>query len=628
MSRIISAVKAGLKLLQKPEPLRLSEWLDEHFYLSAESSYIEGKWETMPYQVAIADAMSNDDIREVNWIKSARVGATKLMVGATGYFAEHKKRNCVFFQPVDQDAKDFVKDEINPMLRDVPQVRRIFPDYDKKSQNNTLEKKVFLGSTLDVRGGKAAKNYRRLSKDVVFYDELDAFDNDVDNEGDPVTLGDKRIECATFPKSIRCTTPKIKGQSLIEHYSEDAECYFRFFVPCPHCHKEQYLKFGGKDASFGLKWEDGKPRTTQYLCEHCGCLIDFSDLPKMQDEGVWRDEKNGVWIDDNSDFHNADGDLIDPPYSVTFHLWTAYSSMTTWQRIVEDFLRAKNDPNKLKTFVNTTLGETWDETQGDKVDPDSLYARREEYVRPVPEDVLYLTIGADTQDDRVEWEVFGWGPFEERYSIAYYRMYGDPASADFWADVYKEMTKDYRSQGDVLMSAGLICIDSGGHYTDEVYKFSKRFGPQRILPIKGANVPGKPIVTMPRKRNDKGVYLCEVGTDTAKELLYHRMKQREVGAGYCHYPLVGDYDLEYFRQATAEVKIKKFRKGKPYFEWHLPSGMRNEVLDCSVYGLAAVRLGQQYFGWSLVAPEDQTEESKQDNVSQPSDWLGDVGEWF
>lgn len=573
------------------------------------------------------DCISNDDIREVTWIKSARVGATKIIVAGVGYFAEHKKRNQVIFQPIDQDAKDFVKDEINPMLRDVPRVRRIFPDYNKKSQDNTLEKKVFLGSTLDVRGGRAAKNFRRLSKDVVFYDELDGFELDVENEGDPVTLGDKRIEGATFPKSVRVSTPKLKLSSMINHYAGKAECFFRFFVPCPHCHEEQTLKWGGKDASFGIKWQ-GDYRTAQYLCEHCGCLIDYGQLPDMLDGGRWLDENTGVWIGKDSLFYTEDG-VFDPPPSVAFHLWTAYSIMTPWSQIVLDFQRSKDDPSKFKTFVNTTLGEVWDEEQGDKVDPDSLYGRREEYPAQVPEGVIYLVVGADTQDDRVEWEVYGYGEGEERWSIEVGRTYGDLTDDDFWAGLYQQFTKEYRNHENVIISPKLVCIDSGGHYTDEVYKFSKKYGPQFIIPIKGANIPGKPVVTMPRKRNDKGVYLCEVGSDTAKELIYHRYKLKDQGPGYCHFPLVGDYDLEYFRQATSEVKIKKFKKGKPYFEWHLPSGQRAEALDCGVYGLAAIRLGQQYFGWSLVLPDEtDAPQPEKDPVSIGSDWVNVDSDWI
>lgn len=621
---LLSSIKEGLKPLLKPEPLTLSEWADDHFYLSAESSYIEGKWETLPYQKAIMDCMSNDDIREVNWQKSARVGYSKCIVAATAYFAEHKHRNQVIFQPVDQDAKDFVKDEIDPMLRDVPIVRDIFPDFDRKSKNNTLEKKVFLGSTLDIRGGKAAKNYRRLTKDIVFYDELDGFDADVENEGDPVTLGDKRIEGSVFPKSIRGSTPKTKGASLIEHYSESAEFFFRYYVPCPHCGAMQHLQWGGRDASFGLKWEGENHRSAEYLCKHCAALFDYSHLPKILEEGQWRDSDRGIYIDGNSQFRDKNDELVSPPIGVSFHVWTAYSIMTTWERIVEEFLRAKKDPNKLKTFINTTLGETWDEDQGDGIDPDSLHSRREEYHAEVPDGVRYLVIGADTQDDRVEWEVYGYGEGEECWSISFGRLYGDLTSADFWDTLHEKFRTTYKDAREVTHSVAAVGIDSGGHFTDEVYAFSRKYGTKWIFPIKGANIAGKPVVVMPRKMNAKRVYLCEIGTDTAKELIYYRYKLTS-GAGSVHFPIHEDYDLEYFRQSTAEFKVKTFKRGRPILAWHVRSGWRNEALDCRVYGLAMIRLLVQHMGFNLDPPPKAEpkaeEESNNDWISIQDDWM-------
>jgi phage terminase large subunit GpA-like protein len=44
-----------------------------------------------------------------------------------------------------------------------------------------------------------------------------------------------------------------------------------------------------------------------------------------------------------------------------------------------------------------------------------------------------------------------------------------------------------------------------------------------VIPVKGASVYGKPVANMPRKRNKNGVYLTEIGTDTAKEQIYNRL---------------------------------------------------------------------------------------------------------
>jgi len=245
LNNICSSVAAGVAPLIIPEPLTMNEWGKEHFWLSEESSSISGPWEALPYQVAWLNWFGNDDIEIVDCQKAARLGYTKCVMIAVGYFTEHKKRNIVIYEPTDTDAEDFVKDEIDTMLRDVP----ILGDQLKckpgtKSPFNTLDKKVFKHTILDIKGGKTARNYRRITKDVVIYEEIDGFDHDVDKEGSPLTLGDTRVETSSFPKSIRGTTPKIKGLSHIEDSLAMADAIFRRYLPCPHCGNMDFLKWG------------------------------------------------------------------------------------------------------------------------------------------------------------------------------------------------------------------------------------------------------------------------------------------------------------------------------------------------------------------------------------------------
>jgi len=588
----------GLESLRRPEPLRLSQWAERYFYLSAESSYVEGKWEAFPFQVAIMDCISNDDIREISFIKSARVGATKMMLAAIGYFAHHKRRNQAIWQPVDGDITEFVKTEIDTMIRDVPALRSIFPWYDKKHKNNTLEQKMFIGSTLHMRGGKAAKNYRRISPDVVYLDELDGFDGDIEKEGSPVSLAAKRIEGATFPKMVMGSTPKLKESSMIGSQAESADMYFKFYIPCPHCKHEQPLEWGGKDAEHGFKWQEGEPDSVEYLCRSCHAMFKQDDYLKVWDKGRWM-TTDGMWIDGDNIFHNAEGDVISAPSSVAFHIWTGYSPMTEWSQIVADFMKAKGDPSKLKGFVNLTLGEPWEEDEGKHADADLLYKRREYYEAEIPEGANVLTIGADVQDDRVEYSVWGWGEGEESWLIDHKSVFGDLTNHAYWSDLATLFKKPYRKADGTLMDVKIACIDSGGHFTSEVYSFSKMAGLRFAVPIKGSSVMGKPVATFPRKRSKDGVYLTFIGTDTAKDLLYFRSQQYEPGEGYMHFPVQEWCSQEYFSQFSAEARMKVYTKGRPSFQWICKDGVRNEAWDCAVYALAAIRIVQQNFGIQL-----------------------------
>lgn len=603
---ITRAVRRGLRALERPEPLRLSQWADEHFYLVAESSYIEGRWETLPHQRAPMDCISNDDIRIVTLRKSARVGYTKIIVAAVGYFAEHKKRNQLIYQPVDQDAEDFVKDEIDPMLRDVVAVQRVFPYFGMKSKNNTLQKKVFVGSTLDVRGARAAKNFRRLSKDVVYYDELDGCEPDVENEGDPLTLGDRRVEGSTFPKSVRGSTPGIAGASMIAKAEESADLRFAWHFECPHCQHLQRMVWGGPQCKLGFKWVDGDPHAAAYCCESCASLITFEEYVAGPYQTGRYVAPCGTWIDNDGHFHAASGEIIPPPEHVAFHMWSGMAGQTPWWRIVDEFLKAtkahkeKRDNTKLKGFVTLTLGEPWEEETGERTDSHALQMRREHYRAEVPEGGLILVAGIDTQDDRFEIQIDAYGIGEERWSVDYIRLFGDPSRPLIWDKLAEQLRRGFTRADGTVLHLTIACQDHGGHYSDEVNAFSRRMGVRFLIPVKGSNEAGQPVALMPRELNTKGVYLTRVGTDTAKSLLNQRYKITTPGAGYVHWPVSEAFDSTYFEQVTAEEMLTTWRNGARVTKWDA-KGRRNEATDCSVYSLAAVRIAQQNLGIQLVS---------------------------
>ena len=141
----------GLGTFGVPEPMTLDEWAAKHFYLSKESSYVEQAWEAWPFQRAIMACISNNDIREVDFMKSARVGYTKMLLAAIAYFIEHKRRNQALWQPTDGDSDEFVKTELETMLRDVKVMRKAFPSHMSRNKDNTLLQKKFLGCLLHTR---------------------------------------------------------------------------------------------------------------------------------------------------------------------------------------------------------------------------------------------------------------------------------------------------------------------------------------------------------------------------------------------------------------------------------------------------------------------------------------------
>ena len=611
-AKLSDAISRALSFLKIKQPLTAVEWADQHFYLSAESSYIKGKWTTRPYQVAILNAMGHPDIEEVNWEKSARVGYTKLIVAAIGYFIEHKSRNIALWQPDDGARDSFSKKHIDSMIRDVKPVRTIFPWFNAKHKNNTIASKVFeTQNQIYLLGGKAAKNYREISVDVGIYDELSKFDNDVEKEGSPLSLGDKRLEGSVFRKSIRGSTPS-------EHLSDEVPCliheaaskaahYMHRYIPCPHCETFQVLKWGrGASKSFGIVYDsegsvEMQAASARYRCSDCKSDFYYKDYIAADEKGFWASEE-GLKTYDGIIFFDENGEVVPAPRSISFHCWSAYSHDSPWSQIVRDWVRYRGTPEGLKSFTNTTLGEVWVDDQGG-LDSDTFYRRRENYVAQVPFDNCIITQAVDTQDDRFEIETVAWIEGEERYSIKYEKLYGDLTQPHLWKQLHKRLTEQFKTPNGSIIEPAIRFIDSGGHYADQVYAFSKRYGPRDFVSIKGASVKGRAIVTMPKKRNEHGAFLAMIGTDTAKDTLYSRListleSAAPHGAGMFHWPISDEYPKQHFEELLNERRKLKYIKGRPEIVWDA-GGRRQEPWDLAVYNLAAIRYLQQRRGIDL-----------------------------
>lgn len=615
MDEMIRAVNAGLSSLIRPVPVSAVEWADNEYYLPKESSYQEGKWVTLPFQRAIMNSMGSDQIRVVNVIKSARVGYSKMLLAVFAYMTEHKKRNQLLFLPTDSDAENFMKSHVEPTIRDVPRLLALAPWYGKKHRDNTLAMKRYShGKIFWCLGGKAAKNYREKSVDVVGYDELASFDNDIEKEGSPTFLGDKRIEGSIWRKSIRGSTPKIRGTCQIERAAGESELFMRFHVACPHCGEEQFLKFGDKQTPFGLKWNPGEPDSVFYLCEHNACVIRQPELDFTHARYIC--ERSGVWTRDGLEWFAAGGEMIPPPESVTFHIWTAYSPFTTWGQIVRDWIKTKGDIGKQKTFVNTTLGETWEEAAGEQLDHEVLLARREAYPVQVPPGAVYLTGGIDSQTSgRYECYIWGWGAGEEAWLVDKIIILGRIDDEETLRRVDDVIRRQYRRADGTLLGVSRWAWDTGGIDPDIVYRRSLKLGPLWVIPIKGASKYGGPVADMPRTRNKQRVYLTMVGTDTAKDLIHQRL-QLEEGPGSVHFPLDDDlFGETEAKQLTAEVLVPKPLNGRVVYRWD-NQGRRNETLDCFVYALAALRISISRFQVNLERlSEQQSQPQKNTAIS-------------
>lgn len=587
-------LEAGLRAFSVPSPQTLEEWARENFYLSAESSYVEQSWVPWPFQRAIMACIGNDDITEIDLKKSARVGYTKILLASVGYFAQHKHRNQCLWQPTDDDAEDFVRSELDPMLRDVAVMQTVFPKYLARHKDNTLQQKRFVGSTLRVKGGKAAKNYRRISVDCAYLDELDAFDNDVEKEGDPPMLARKRIEGATFPKFVCGSTPKLKGFSLIDERCARAAERFSYQIACPHCGVMHALTWGGKDEPHGFKWRDRNPETVKHLCPHCACLIAQADYLAVAESGCWVNERADLHLRHDGQFTRPDGQRVPPPAHIAFHVWTAYSPVVPWSQIVGEFFAAKEkldtgDDAKMKAWTNTTLGETW-EGQLERTEASELRLRGEPYaLRTLPRDCLLLLCGIDTQDNRLEFGVWGYGIGGQMWAVDHHVIHGNPALPEIWAEAERFLrdTK-YRHASGSEQPIFASAIDSGGHHADAVYAFAHRLRALRVHAVKGASHRERSIdngnsrvgFRWNGKLEKNGPVLWIVGTNLAKDRFQARLEVAAPGPGYVHFSK--ELTDEWFAQLAGEVRATRRTQFGSESRW-TRTRPRIEVRDCLTY---------------------------------------------
>ena len=433
--------------------------------------------------------------------------------------------------------------------------------------------KDYPGGILLLTGANSATGLRSAPCRWVLLDEVDAFPADVDGEGDPCALAERRASTFSRRKIILTSTPTVKDMSRIEteYLASDQR---RYFVPCPHCDHMQWLQWKN------IQWRDGDPKTAAYVCESCGTHIQEHYKSEMLRRGEWRPTATS-----------------EDKRTAGFHLSSLYSPLgwKSWEEIVTEFLRAKNDAPLLKTFVNTVLGETWEDEVGAKLGAEGLRERAEFYpAGEIPEQASIVTAGIDVQDNRVAVGIYAWGEGEECWLISHDEIYGDPAANKLWDQVDDVIFRTYRRTNGGEAKLAAVGIDSGGHFTSEVYAFCRQRMKRNVFALKGQSQRNKPPIAKPSKVdiNYKGQVLKNsaevfpVGTDTIKSTLFGRLKHNEVGPGYIHFH--AEASVEYYKQLTSERQVVRYVKGFAVREWKKKASDRNEALDCFVYSYAAL----------------------------------------
>jgi phage terminase large subunit GpA-like protein len=578
------------QIVAPPPILTVSQWADRYRKLSAESAAEPGQWNTdrAPYQREILDAVNDPACEEVVIMSSAQVGKTELILNTIGYYVDYDPAPILVVQPTLDMAQAFSKDRLAPMIRDTPALTDKVKDSKSRDSGNTILHKKFPGGHITMAGANSPASLASRPIRIVLMDETDRYPASAGGEGNPIKLAEKRTNTFWNRKKIKVSTPTIKGESQIEKEflsgSQEEWC-----VPCPCCGRFQPYEWGR------IHFSDATME-----CSFCGEHISEMD---------WK-QQTGKYI----------AKFPDRRRKRSFHLNELASPWKHWEEIIRDFqeankeLKENGDINKMKTFINTSLGETWEE-RGKSADDDSLLSRRERYEAEIPDGVLLLTAGVDVQDDRFEVEITGWGRGYESWGIRYEKIFGDLEKDETWDRLEEYLDRElYFASGTSLLLA-CTCIDTGGHFTTQCYKWlkkmerkGKRLIPtkaginlvtvlperkgKRIYGIKGMGGPGIPLIHKVSTNNQYKVKVFILGVDSGKEILMTRLNTVDEGPGYCHFPINADrgYNETYIKGINSEQRVVHIKDGRPVIKWVKKSGTRNEPLDLRNYSTAAAEI--------------------------------------
>jgi len=556
-------------LLEPPPKKTVLDWAIEDRIVSGEESAAPGPWysDGVPYLDEVMLAISDMKIQKVVVKCGAQMGKTNAAIlNVLGYFVTYDPCPIMIIQPTIQMAQSFSSKRIAPMFRDTPCLRDKISNKTRSSENKLLEKSFKGGRGYAViTGANSAAALKSRPIRVLLCDEIDEWPDDLEGQGDPVELAIVRTNRFPDCKIVLTSTPTIKEHSKIETaYNDSTREHWTH--KCPKC---------GEWSQF--IWTRLDFATVKMGCPYCG---EFSTRKDWEKNG-------GKWIADNPE-HEVRG----------FHV-NALDSQMTWENLISKWVVAnqlaeKGDFSKLKLFINTVLAEEW-EIRGEVLESHVLEKRREVYDAELPDGVCVLTMGVDVQDNRLAYEVVGWGLGYESWGIEYAEIFGDPRLGEVWNRLTDLLSRAWSYKNGKRLMISRVAVDTGGHYTTQVYNYCLAKKSRGVYPIKGQPGDKVQLIRPSVKAREKGLMM--VGVDSIKYDLMSWLKVEKKGDNYCHFPKDEDdipargYDTTYFQMLTVEKRIViRNKKGFSVYEWHKPAGARNESLDCRVYARAALRI--------------------------------------
>ena len=606
LNACLAKILSGMK---PPEDLTVSQWADKNRRLTSESSAEVGKWRTSrtPYMFDILDSFTDPLIEHIVVVAASQVGKSETINNMVGYCIDQDPGPILLIQPTIDDVKRYSEMRIAPMIRETRCLKRKVADPKSRDAANTKRQKSFPGGVLVMTGSNVAHDLSSMPIRYVFGDERDRWATSAGSEGDPWELAVARTRTFYNKKMVEVSTPTVKGASAIEN-SYNLGTMERWKTQCPHCGEYVELTFDNIRFEYDAA-ENGDKKIFHiseifYVCPECGGISDEHTMKSQPAKWV-------ATVPEARKHHKTR----------SFWLTAWVSPWATWESIILQFLQAGTDSAKLQVVYNTQFGELWEE-RGDMASEDDVMARREVYEAEVPDGVLLLTCGVDTQDDRLEYEVVGHRRYGETWGIKKGVILGRPDTEEVWERLDEVLSHKYKFKSGVSLQISLTFIDEGGHFTQEVRQHCLARQYDHVFAIKGANRPDIPYTAPPKKQkivvNGKvigQVWVYEIGVNAGKQKIVDNLRVQSPGANYCHFPLRDDYGKQFFKQLMSE-HLAYVPKLKHPWQWQkIPGHERNEAFDIRNYNLAACEILSP--DWDAIEQKLRTTKPGEENASIP-----------
>lgn len=582
--------KGEREIFKKKENLPLSEHSEKYRVVPNAGAH-PGPWRSdlSPHLDFIMDMAEKPWLREMYIMKCAQSGGSEVMYNYEAKAAVNDPGTALFVMPTETDKTKIFEEKLIPMFEETIPLRNIMSDNPDdtskrriKCKNGNLIYGAWANSTSALASFKVDRGYA---------DELGKWPPLVGKETSPLKLLRKRFRTKknTY-KLFAVSTPTTETDEISIAFNE-AVVRYRFHVKCPDCGCEQLMVLDRIDFP---KDTDAKTveqeELARFICEGCGGLWDDEKTNEAA-RRAHRESENKGWKSDNK--------KIKRPKTIAFHIPSFFIFDVSLSEIAACLIRSKTDRAALIDLYNDYMAEPFVESaEGEGITEDLLYDRRKDYcpegadwVVPMAASVIVTTV--DFQKNRLELESIAYGMGLESWGIEHKTFPCDPSNLEevtLILDTY--LKKKFKHESGIDLKIAIMGIDSG-YLSEIVYKYVKPRQARRVYAIKGMETIGKALYKFQKidrsqkrgksKKDIYGINLCIVGTETAKDQLYHWMQLEAHGPGFMHYHT--GYSHDYFRGLTAEHRVPKGKTTK----WEKKSKSRpNEPVDLRVYSYAMI----------------------------------------